>query len=90
MTTNSLLVLSPTIPYLSVKYKLLAIANLQSIRQIVTQLKPELVSKYHIRSLGLFGSIVGDDFTESSDIDILVDFSVRPANPVLETVSTEQ
>lgn len=50
-------------------------ANFQSIRQILTHLKPELVSRYHVRSLGLFGSVVRDDFTESSDIDILVDFS---------------
>ena len=50
-------------------------ANFQSIRQTLTYLKPELVSKYHVRSLGLFGSVVRDDFTESSDIDILVDFT---------------
>ncbi|WP_373515884.1 nucleotidyltransferase family protein [Persicitalea sp.] len=49
--------------------------NFQSILQTLTYLKPELVSKYHIRSLGLFGSVVRDDFTESSDVDILVDFS---------------
>ena len=46
-----------------------------AIKQILTQLKPELVDKYHISSLGLFGSIVRDDFTPSSDIDIIVDFS---------------
>lgn len=39
------------------------------------QLKPELVLKYHISSLGLFGSIVRSDFTNESDIDIIVDFS---------------
>ena len=49
--------------------------NLQSIQQTLTQLKPELVRRYHVRSLGLFGSVVRDDFTDSSDIDILVDFS---------------
>ncbi len=49
--------------------------NLDTIKQILTQLKPELISKYHICSLGLFGSVVRDDFTSSSDIDIIVEFS---------------
>ncbi|MBU1822229.1 MAG: nucleotidyltransferase family protein, partial [Bacteroidetes bacterium] len=49
--------------------------NLQSIQQILRQLKPELMSKYHVLTLGLFGSVVRDDFTADSDVDILVDFS---------------
>lgn len=39
------------------------------------QLKPELVEKFHVSSIGLFGSVVRDDYTEASDIDIIVDFS---------------
>lgn len=39
-------------------------------------MKPELVSKYHVKSIGLFGSIVREDFSAAqSDIDIIVDFS---------------
>ena len=38
---------------------------------------PELTHKYHVHTLGLFGSIVRDDFSTDSDIDILVDFD-RP------------
>ena len=49
--------------------------DLNAIKQILTQLKPELIAKYHISSIGLFGSVVRDDFTASSDIDIIVDFS---------------
>ena len=52
-------------------------AELNTILHLLTQMKPELVEKFHISSLGLFGSIVRDDFSEKSDIDILVDFS-RP------------
>lgn len=48
---------------------------LTSIKQILTQLKPELTQKYFVNSIGLFGSIVRDDFTDESDIDIIVDFS---------------
>ncbi|MBA4304143.1 MAG: DNA polymerase subunit beta [Sphingobacteriaceae bacterium] len=50
-------------------------SELTSIKQILTALKPELRRKYHVESLGLFGSVVRDDFGPHSDIDILVDFS---------------
>ena len=50
-------------------------SDLNSIKQILTQLKPELTDKYHVSSIGLFGSIVRDDFNSNSDIDIIVDFS---------------
>lgn len=49
--------------------------ELASIKQILTRLKPELTSKYFVNSIGLFGSIVRDDFTDKSDVDIIVDFS---------------
>ena len=49
--------------------------ELDTIKQILTQLKPELITKYHVSSIGLFGSVVRDDFNPSSDIDIIVDFS---------------
>jgi len=51
--------------------------ELTSIKQILTQLKPELKQKYFVNTIGLFGSIVRDDFNSKSDIDIIVDFS-RP------------
>jgi uncharacterized protein len=50
-------------------------AELTSIKQILSQLKPELKQKYFVNSIGLFGSIVRDDFSDKSDIDIIVDFS---------------
>ncbi|HMT96561.1 MAG TPA: nucleotidyltransferase family protein [Ferruginibacter sp.] len=49
--------------------------ELNSIRQILTQLKPELTQRFFVDSIGLFGSIVRDDFSPTSDIDIIVDFS---------------
>lgn len=49
--------------------------ELTSIKQILTQLKPELRQKFFVNSIGLFGSVIRNDFTEKSDIDIIVDFS---------------
>lgn len=40
-------------------------------------MKPDLVTQYGVSSIGVFGSVTREDFTENSDIDILVDFS-RP------------
>jgi predicted nucleotidyltransferase len=51
--------------------------ELSTIKQILTQLKPELTEKYFVNSIGLFGSIVREDFTENSDVDIIVDF-IKP------------
>lgn len=49
--------------------------DLNKIKQILSQIKPELTDKYHVSSIGLFGSVVRDDFTASSDVDIIIDFS---------------
>lgn len=45
------------------------------IKQILERLKPELVEKYHLRTIGLFGSVVREDFSPISDIDIIVEFN---------------
>jgi len=48
----------------------------ESIKATIQELKPELYNKYGVSSIGLFGSIVRDDFSPGkSDIDIIVDFS---------------
>ncbi len=69
--------------------------DLKKIKQILAQLKPELADKYHVSSIGLFGSVVRDDFNSSSDIDIIVDFSqpigiefVDLANYIEKTLKT--
>ena len=52
-------------------------ADLTAAKDILTILKTQLIKKYPIASIGLFGSIVRDDFTDESDIDIIVSFT-RP------------
>ena len=34
----------------------------------------EFCRRHHIRSLALFGSVLRDDFTPESDVDVLVEF----------------
>jgi predicted nucleotidyltransferase len=45
------------------------------IISVLEQLKPELARKFHVQAIRLFGSVVRDDFSANSDIDIIVDFS---------------
>jgi predicted nucleotidyltransferase len=47
------------------------------IIKILSQKKPDLLGRYPISELGIFGSYARGDFDESSDIDILVDFNGR-------------
>ena len=39
---------------------------------------PELASRYHVCSLGIFGSRVREDEHEGSDVDLLVSFDEIP------------
>ncbi len=54
--------------------KIWAMEQLAEIKKVLEQLKPELAQKFHVQTIGLFGSVVRDDFSSSSDIDIIVDF----------------
>lgn len=49
--------------------------DLNSILNDLKKIKPELSVRFNVQSIGLFGSITRNDFTDKSDIDILVDFS---------------
>jgi predicted nucleotidyltransferase len=49
--------------------------ELATIKQIIKELKPELEKKFHVSSIGVFGSVARNDYSESSDVDIIVDFS---------------
>jgi len=41
------------------------------------QIKPQLQQEYAVKKVGLFGSFADGNFTDSSDVDILVEFE-RP------------
>ncbi len=48
--------------------------TLQTIQTTLRQHLPEVQHRYHIQRLGIFGSFVRGEQTESSDIDVLVEF----------------
>lgn len=51
--------------------------QLAEIKQTLHQLKPELAQRFHVQTIGLFGSVVRNDFSPTSDVDIIVEFD-RP------------
>lgn len=52
--------------------------HLKNITNTLQKLKPTLVNSYYVDTIGVFGSIVRDDFSpNSSDVDIVVNFT-RP------------
>jgi hypothetical protein len=54
-------------------------ARVEEMRQILEHHLPILSDKYHVQSLGLFGSYVRQEQTPSSDLDVLVVFSEPPS-----------
>ena len=52
------------------------------------QLKDELALRYHVKSIGLFGSVARGEQAPGSDIDILVEFD--PAIGLLKFIELEE
>lgn len=46
----------------------------KNIANLLIANKSMLILKYHLKSIGIFGSFTREDFTEDSDIDILIDY----------------
>ena len=57
------------------------VAGQRSLEKISAQLRsglPELAEKYHILSVGIFGSTVRGEIHADSDLDLLVEFGEPP------------
>lgn len=48
--------------------------KLSEIKSLIDANKKHLSKKYHIKKIGLFGSVTRDETSTLSDIDILVEF----------------
>ena len=47
---------------------------LEKVKNDLRELKPELSTRFYVDTIGLFGSVLRNDFSENSDIDIIVEF----------------
>lgn len=48
--------------------------NKENIANILKANKLDLLARYHLKSIGIFGSFTREDFKDDSDIDILIDY----------------
>lgn len=53
-------------------------SQIEKIKEELQKLKPFLMDNYKIKELGIFGSYVKDKQKSKSDLDILVDFYIKP------------
>lgn len=53
--------------------------SLSEIQGVFSASLADLSQRYHVRSLGLFGSRVRGDAGPASDLDVLVEFDVAPS-----------
>jgi hypothetical protein len=54
-----------------------AVKSVEEIKAILKEHKAEVVQKYRVREIGIFGSYVRGEQKKRSDVDILVEFSPR-------------
>lgn len=47
----------------------------ENITKILKSNKADLVRRYHLAPIGIFGSFSRDDFHDDSDIDILIEYN---------------
>ena len=48
--------------------------NKENIANILKANKLDLLARYHLKSIGIFGSFTREYFKDDSDIDILIDY----------------
>ena len=48
--------------------------NINEIKKLLQQRKTDLINRYNLKSIALFGSITRNEATNESDVDILVEF----------------
>lgn len=63
--------------------------TLKEIKTILESLKPELVKKYKIKEIGVFGSWVRGEQKKNSDIDILVEFEENSGISLFDFIEIE-
>jgi len=52
--------------------------NRDEVLKIIAEHREQLARDYGVKSLALFGSVVRDEATAVSDVDLLVEFDGRP------------
>ncbi len=56
----------------------LTYCNFEEVYRVLKQYLPQVQLTYGVNSLGVFGSFVRGEMTDSSDLDVLVEFEGAP------------
>lgn len=49
--------------------------NLDYLEEKIKSVKPSITSRFNVKRIGIFGSVINGKIRKSSDVDILVEFS---------------
>jgi len=66
-----------------------AVRNIDEVKAILKEHKDEVVQKYRVSEIGIFGSFVRGEQKRGSDIDILVEFTPRNIPGLLRLIEME-
>ena len=48
--------------------------NLEEFKSRLAEQRPEILKTFHVKKIGIFGSVLRNEQTRRSDVDILVEF----------------
>lgn len=63
--------------------------TVREIKNILAKHKDELRQKYSVKEIGIFGSYIRDEQRETSDVDILIEFSEEARITLLDFIHIE-
>jgi hypothetical protein len=66
-----------------------AVHNVEEVKAILKEHKGEVMQKYRVREIGIFGSFVRGEQKRRSDVDILVEFDRRNIPGLLKLIEME-
>ncbi|NCO83241.1 MAG: nucleotidyltransferase family protein [Nitrospirae bacterium] len=64
--------------------------NVREAKAVLKEHKDEVIQKYRVSELGIFGSFVRGEQKKGSDIDILVEFNERNIPGLLKLIEMER
>lgn len=67
-----------------------AVKNVKEAKAVLKEHKDEVIQKYQVSELGIFGSFVRGEQKKRSDIDILVEFDERNIPGLLKLIEMER
>jgi uncharacterized protein len=66
-----------------------SVKSVEEVKMILKDHKAEVMQKYRVREIGIFGSFVRGEQKRQSDVDILVEFHPRNIPGLLKLIEME-